>query len=172
MHTIYEHNCIACGKPSFKFHSETHRAESNAYFWVCNECGAQVEIQFADDGKTSTQRTTGRRCDRTLALFEVVGFPRMRFLYQGVSWDGCLDHDYFYHEHTCPTNLLRCEEIFIDGKSDPHGAFRCIKEVLITGPSSIPRDEALEMLCGLARTHVTEESNASDHRADAQGESK
>lgn len=117
-----------------------------------------MEITFSDDFTTSKQTPTGARCDNTLALFEVRGFIKMRFIFNGCAWDGNLEHDYFYHHATCPVNILRCEEIFIDGNSDPHGCFRLIKEVFITGPSAMPRDDAMQMLSDLARTHVSNES--------------
>ena len=149
MRTVYKHECRACGELAFDFHEGLHSVET-VYYWVCDHCGTQMEIAFADDGRTCEQRPTGRRCENTLALFEVRGFPAMRFVYQGFAWDGDLDHEYFYNEHTCPTNILRCEEIFIDGEIDPHGAFRLIREVLITGPDAMDRNEAEDMLVELA----------------------
>lgn len=36
---------------------------------------------------------------------------------------------YFYEEHSCPTNHVRCEAIITDGDDDPHGIFEFVRSV-------------------------------------------
>ncbi len=41
-------------------------------------------------------------------------------------------HEYFYEEHTCPTNFIRIPLISVDGDHDPHGVFRFVRSVWMT----------------------------------------
>lgn len=43
---------------------------------------------------------------------------------------------YFYEEHSCPTNYIRCEAIISKNDTDPHGLFTYVR--------SIPRPKALD----------------------------
>ena len=149
MKRIYSHPCAACGEYDFAFHDGEHSCKN--YQWVCDACGIQMNLAFSDGGSAVMQTPTGRRCERTLALFRVVGAPQIMFIYQGCSWDGALDHDYYYHEGTCPVNLLRCEKIIAEGNPDPHGLFELVAEHLITGPRARPRNEVLDELTSMAK---------------------
>lgn len=37
--------------------------------------------------------------------------------------------DYFYEEHSCPTNYVECEAIIYEGDEDPHGVFQFVRAV-------------------------------------------
>jgi hypothetical protein len=39
---------------------------------------------------------------------------------------------YFYEEHTCPTNFIRCELISFRGDMDPHGVFDHVRTIWMT----------------------------------------
>ena len=145
---IYAHPCAACGKHDFAFHEEHHTCTE--YKWVCGACGIQMRISFTEGGAAALQTPTGRRCERTLALFRIRSAPHIMFVYEGCAWDGSLDHDYYYHEGTCPTNLMRCEEIIASGKQDPHGIFELVAEHCITGPTARNREDVLNELVELA----------------------
>lgn len=43
-----------------------------------------------------------------------------------------LDASYFYNEHTCPTNFIRCEAIVHDGNIDEHGVFTYVRSLWMT----------------------------------------
>ena len=40
--------------------------------------------------------------------------------------------EYYYEEHTCPTNFIRVPMIAVDGDTDPHGIFRFVRSVWMT----------------------------------------
>lgn len=145
----YTHACTTCGQDTVRY-STQHHNDGAEYIWVCNTCGVETKHVFTNGGKTVSQKPTGRRCERTRALFQLNDCPKITFIYEGVAWEGNLDHDYYYHEGTCPTNLLRCEEILVEGQPDQHGMFTCIKEILVTGPNGMDVDAAEEELKQLA----------------------
>ena len=41
------------------------------------------------------------------------------------------DKEYFYEEHTCPTNVLPCEAIIENGDEDPHGVLTFVRSIPI-----------------------------------------
>jgi hypothetical protein len=151
MKTIYVHQCAECGSDSWKFHMELH-ATAHPYQWVCDTCGTEMQLVFSDNGTAVSQVSTGRRCNRTLCLFTFANVERLCVIADGIRWDFNTDEDqrYYYEEHTCPTNLLRCEEIFFNGEGDPHGILTLVKEIVVSGPNAVDRGEALEELSGMA----------------------
>ena len=144
MKTIFEHQCAACGEYSFKYHPDSHRG-STSFRWVCDECRAEMSLVFSDGGQSVEQTPTGRRCERTVALLAMRNNPRFMLIRKGLAWDGDLSSkQFFYEEHTCPSNLLKSEEIIADGEVDPHGIFELVEEVIITGPNARDEDEVIE----------------------------
>lgn len=150
MKTRYVHACQECGADSWTF-TEQHQVNQK-YQWVRDHCGVQAELIFSSEGRAVTQAPTSKRCERTSALFTFDNDKRMAFLYEGCRWTGTDDDSvlYYYHEHTCPTNLLRCEEIFFEGRLDTHGLFTLVKEIVVTGPNAVDRDVADDELRALA----------------------
>ena len=148
--TIFKHPCAVCGEHDFAFHDDLHQCTQ--YQWVC-ECGAEMRLRFFDGGQSVEQTPTGRRCDRTLALLRVRGVPHLMFIYSGCAWDGDLSGHayYYYNQHTCPSNLMQCEEIIDSGEVDPHGVFEFVAEHFVTGPKGRPKDNVLEELTELAQ---------------------
>ena len=131
------------------------------YQWVCDNCGAQMNLEFSAGGTEVVQTPTGRRCERTLALLRVVGAPHVMLIHQGVAWDGDLDSsDYYYNEHTCPTNITRTEAVIANGDTDPHGIFELVVEHCITGPGARDREEVMLELLDMAEA-ATRMANAS-----------
>lgn len=70
----------------------------------------------------------------TLVLLELAG---VYFVVEGVTKygprDKVQDHEeYFYNEHTCPTNFIRIPLIAKDGDCDPHGVFTFVESVWMT----------------------------------------
>jgi hypothetical protein len=52
--------------------------------------------------------------------------------------EGCRHNDvedsedstrFFYEEHSCPTNHVRCETIISEGDPDPHGIFTFVRRI-------------------------------------------
>lgn len=50
-------------------------------------------------------------------------------------------NEYFYNEHTCPTNYLQVEAVCIDGNMDPHGVFEFVRTVWMTQEYVEQREE-------------------------------
>lgn len=145
MTRIFCHPCADCGEGTFDYHEGSHT--DIEYKWVCDTCGIQMALLFANGGQEAQQTPTGRRCERTLALLRMRGNPHFMFIYEGCAWEGDMSgHKFHYEEHTCPTNLIQCEEIIANGEEDPHGIFEIIEEHLITGPNGKDREEVLQGL--------------------------
>lgn len=149
MKRIFSHACSQCREYTFNFHESSHT--DTLYQWVCDNCGVQMSLRFYNGGQQVEQTPTGKRCERTLALLQLRENKKFMFIYEGCAWDGDMSgHEYFYHEHTCPTNLMKCEKIIVDGELDPHGIFEIVEEHLITGPNAKARNEVLVRLVALA----------------------
>ena len=148
--TIYAHRCAECGEHTFRFHCGIHN-DSQEYWWPCEKCGRQMKLVFSDGGRAVTQAPTPRRCDSTLVLFSVDGYPALKFIQDGIAWDGNLSGGrYYYEEHTCPSNIVKCREVFHHADDDPHGVFRVIHEVLVSGPNGMDEDAAIDLLSSIA----------------------
>lgn len=145
MITTYTHNCGVCGKPSFSYRddgSKIHNCEQE-YFWVCDNCGVQVEIKFHDEGRGINQKPTGRRCENTLALLTCVSSD-LALIVDGCHWlDLGGNNQYYFGEGTCPSNTFRaCDEVIYKGEVDPHGIFQYHEEFIVTGPDAINEEDA------------------------------
>jgi hypothetical protein len=58
----------------------------------------------------------------------------------GSNWDeGAFE--YFYNEHTCPTNYLGVEAVIAHGDDDPHGALEFVAAVDVPAVDSDESDE-------------------------------
>jgi len=166
MKQIFKHKCADCGEYSFEYQEGSHT--ETTYQWVCDNCGIQMGLRFYDGGKQVEQTPTGKRCERTIALLRMRDNPSFMFIYEGCAWNGDMSgHEYYYHEHTCPTNLMRCVEIIAAGETDPHGIFEIVEEHLITGAKARPRKEVIEELTALA---VEKTRMANAKLTDAPGE--
>ncbi len=96
--------------------------------WVCDECGGHYRIERP--GK-SFQFLLEPLLQKTLVTLESKG--PVRLIVEGMSHtlkDGKPDpedHDeFFYNEHTCPTNFMHNVVKVVDpadGNEDPHGIF-------------------------------------------------
>ena len=149
MRSIYTHQCAACGEFSFKFYEGSHN--DGNYTWTCDDCGIEVKLTFSNGGKQLTQEPTGRRCEKALFLLKLRNNPKFMIIDRGDAWDGNLDQAvYYYEEHTCPSNVLRCEEVIADGEVDPHGVFNVVAGCLITGPSAQDEEDVIERMKAMA----------------------
>lgn len=118
-----------------------------------------MRLRFFDRGQQVEQNPTGNRSERTLALLRIRNNPRFMFIHEGCALNGDMtSHKYYYEEHTCPINLMRCVEIIADGVSDPHGIFEIVEEHIITGPNAKPRSEILLKLQTIAEENTKHEN--------------
>ena len=149
MKRIFTHPCAACGGYAFAYHEGMHSCTT--YYWFCSACGVQMALRFFSGGQDVEQTPVGKRSERTLALFRLRCAPQFMFIYEGRSLDSDLGNEYYYHEGTCPTNLMKCEDIIVDGEVDPHGVFELVTERLTTGPKGRDRQLVLNELTELAQ---------------------
>lgn len=66
-----------------------------------------------------------------LRLYEKDGSP-VYFIVEGVAHlrhETPLDDEYFYGEHTCPTNFIPIEAVYTPDDDDPHGVFEYVRTV-------------------------------------------
>lgn len=56
------------------------------------------------------------------------------FVVKGLAVNGEMDGKaYYYEEHSCPTNYIRCEAIISDDDDDPHGLFKFVRAMPMPG---------------------------------------
>ncbi len=106
--------------------------------WYCDNCGVGVTGKVDADGVVWLDTDTNKRKNRTLVLLrlrqpladgsvvhvvtEGMHFPDMELeIGQG--------DEYFYNEHTCPTNWMRGVSLFDGTDEDPHGLFQWVATI-------------------------------------------
>ena len=115
-------------------------ANGNAGPWYCDDCGIGWYIQKDAAGDVLVE-DKGKRKEKTLVLLDLkpdeLNDP-LRLVVQGMRFNDQEDDaarlfdqsQYFYEEHTCPSNYLRTvEHVFLGENSDPHGLFNYIGEM-------------------------------------------
>lgn len=115
--------CPECGKPTS---TVDHLLDKTTeIWWYCDECGAQYHLKF-ENGKMFIGKTD-KRTDRKLVLLR---HGNVALIVEGMKFsDHESNDDYFYNEHTCPTNFMRNVKMIIDLRNmnnDPHGIFEYV----------------------------------------------
>lgn len=132
--------CPECGKTSSVNHLNVNKCAN--YKWFCDRCGTQYAFTLSAGDDYEIEKT-GTKSIKTNVLLKLPVLKEplylivegMRFEYPDghpdKSEDEQSNHDeYFYNEHTCPTNYLKkAEEIFYKGQDDWHGIFEYIKTI-------------------------------------------
>lgn len=125
--------------------------------WSCDECGGGYRLAFLSNGDVLVEPTQHRTI-RTLDLlvlkpqdkpvyFVVSG---MRFTGETHAWSSKAEDDdvveqarhkqFYYEEHSCPTNWFEPEVVYYDGDDDPHGL---IEFVAHRDEDGFPADECV-----------------------------
>lgn len=108
------------------------RIRTNWGPWYCKECGCGFTGTVSEIGKVAVEKYAGS-FTRQLNLLCIP--PQDKPIYLVTSdrhptdreWEGTR---YYYEEHSCPTNWLKCIELIsINGDQDPHGLIRYIASV-------------------------------------------
>lgn len=125
--------CPHCNKGE---HRVDHCKPGFSSSWYCDECGGRFHIELHSETKFLLTPLAEKKI-KTLVTLESAG--PVRLLVEGMSFtraDGTSDGkeesraQYFYDEHTCPTNFLGDVVKVIDpadGDDDPHGIFAFVK---------------------------------------------
>jgi len=94
--------------------------------WYCDSCGERYRIIFKKSGEVFTQ-AIGERVNKNIVLLKN---GNVGLVVEGMSFsDAESNHEYYYNEHTCPTNYMKNVLAVIDlehNDSDPHGIFEYV----------------------------------------------
>lgn len=94
--------------------------------WYCDEC--DYSYVGVVDGDNITIEKSSEDSEQSLSFLR---HGDVILAVKGRVWDGDFDKEFFYTEHTCPTNYLGVEMV-IDantGDTDPHGIFEYLGTV-------------------------------------------
>lgn len=135
--------CPDCGKPDADI--DFAKGKEIEALWFCGNCGAQYGVKSTKDGKFYTHRTTAR----TDPSIVILRNGRIVLVLKGMKFNGHAsgspnNDDYFYNEHTCPTNYMKNVKAVIElpnkeqrqADTDPHGVFKYV--------ATLPWDDALD----------------------------
>ena len=99
--------------------------------WYCNECGGSFDGRISADGNIDVRLRTERRIKTYDLLMLSPQDKPVWFIVEGLRFEDPAkprdetseaEHkEYFYEEHSCPTNWLKPEIVYYDGDDDPHG---------------------------------------------------
>jgi hypothetical protein len=104
--------------------------------WSCKGCGSSWMIEVYSE--TDVRSRSYRPEEIDVPCFDLLVLPPQNkpvyFVARSSDYNRKIDGStkpyqgkaYFYDEHTCPTNWLRCEHIVFDGNHDPHGLFEYV----------------------------------------------
>lgn len=110
--------------------------------WFCDECGrsflgtigiSSVEWMPGTERLVPTKVTLEIRTEDAPITFLVDSFLIVEQGETPEESPGMENAQYFYEEHTCPTNWLMKVEEVIDknGRHDPHGVFKYVKTEIL-----------------------------------------
>lgn len=132
--------CPHCEQHRFSL-VDSHR--NGSFKWGCDVCSTDWNIVIGDSLSDVTlsvnaKPTMGAKTIHGYTLLKYRGGGRPQF----IVVDG-MDHyregedemdrrhnrEYYYNEHTCPTNFLNVEHITFNGDYDPHGIYAFVRFV-------------------------------------------
>lgn len=139
--------------------------------WSCKNCGNGIEwtVVFSSDSDYKVTYKIAKECEiKRLVLLDldIDGLEKpIQIVVHGMRFEPkyglCKSQseadEYFYNEHTCPTNYLQSIEIIIEGdNADPHGIFKFNKAIDLD-------DELKSKICEIGRNNsVLFEHNKDD----------
>lgn len=124
--------CPACGQGERQV---SHLAIGQTTAWYCDSdtCGRHFSLEVLKTGDVLLAVLPERKVPTFVTLRSeqpvTLVVKGMQFVKDGDEPKYPDDHDqYFYNEHTCPTNYLGVEQVKTDdGDTDPHGVFVYVK---------------------------------------------
>jgi hypothetical protein len=122
--------CPGCNGSDF---SVSHLAIGVNTRWSCDKCGCCFRLEVVSHDRVDCEVIQGERTEKTRVTLQSDG--PMTIVVEGMrSVDDAAPlplgdgDEYFYNEHTCPTNYLRVLKVVApDGDEDPHGIFSYVK---------------------------------------------
>lgn len=118
--------------------------------WHCDKCGHSITGQMTTDG-LEIEKSAERMIDTADLLVlrpqdKPVYFIVKGMRFEGVQWPRDEERDendsnqFFYEEHSCPTNWFRPTTVYVGGDDDPHGL---IEFVATRDWATFPADEVV-----------------------------
>lgn len=115
--------------------------------WYCQSCGQSYSLTFSADGTVEISLAVGRKVTTVDVLVLKPQEKPVYFVVDGMRFEG-EGHDdreendhkqFYYEEHSCPTNWFKPTMMYFDGDDDPHGV---IEYVATRDDSDFPEDQA------------------------------
>lgn len=126
--------CPHCGEEAGRVdHLFDDREWREAGPWYCESCGDAYKVRVNSPTDIEVEPVAGHKID-TFVLLKIEPQEKPVFfvvkgLQIGTREEG---HErYYYEEHSCPTNYVRCEAIISESDSDPHGIFSFVRSIPI-----------------------------------------
>ena len=121
--------CPTCHEPGSTVNHLIDEPSIRETAWHCNQCGMEILIKVGLGGLYVAPGK--QKCDRTLVLLQN---DQIALVVEGINFSDQPNdnNEYFYNEHTCPTNYLTRVIDVIDLKekqTDPHGLFKFVKSI-------------------------------------------
>ncbi len=116
--------CPGCKNEYFRV---DHLAEHVRTAWYCDQCGIRFRVHALAGNRIECEVIKGESKAKRLVILRSDG-PVTLHLHTFTTLpdsDETGHAEYFYNEHTCPTNFLGdvVKVIDADGDDDPHGIF-------------------------------------------------
>lgn len=127
--------CPSCMKGGWRV---DHLSIGIGTTWACSNCHTEANIKRISDDEFETVPTERKETPVTVTLQSIT---EPKIILKLNTWKYSHDQDssqedyeshqqYFYDEHTCPTNWTReIVEIIFQGDHDPHGVFEFVSVV-------------------------------------------
>jgi rubredoxin len=119
--------CPACGKDDF---SVGHLPIGTKTAWYCDVCGVRFKLHVLVNNEVECEVIEGERKEKRRVVLQSSGPVTLHLKTFTISPgdDEEFHAEYYYNEHTCPTNFMRDVVKVIDktGDDDPHGVFKFV----------------------------------------------
>lgn len=136
--SVYVH-CPHCGaKDNLVSHLFNDPIESSFGPWYCDSCGGSYKGRVIEENWVVLTPLEESRIPQYVLLEIPPREESIFFITTGMAFrklgndidDEKRKNEYFYNEHTCPTNWLKdVQMIAYDGNLDPHGIARYVRHV-------------------------------------------
>ncbi len=106
--------------------------------WSCDHCGGGYSLTFTVDGSVVIAPTVNRVIKTLDVLVLEPQLSPVYFVVEGMRFEpvkadsDTSEHEhkqFYYEEHSCPTNWFEPKMVYFEGDSDPHGLLKFVTHV-------------------------------------------